>query len=66
MGADSSTSLISGNKGKKGKKNSIMGNGLSRNIFSVRNNSRTNSNINLSKNNIKEKNDKKNNVIEII
>ena len=43
-----------------------MGNGLSRNIFSVRNNSRTNSNINLSKNNIKEKNDKKNNVIEII
>ena len=66
LGADSSTSLISGNKGKKGKKNSIMGNGLSRNIFSVRNNSRTNSNINLSKNNIKEKNDKKNNVIEII
>ena len=44
IGVDSSTSLISGNKGKKNtnKKNSIMGNGLSRNIFSVRNNSRNN------------------------
>ena len=31
-------SQISGNKGKRSKKNSIMGNGLSRNIFSVRNN----------------------------
>ena len=60
IGADSSTSLISGNKGKKNKKNSIMGNGLSRNIFSVRNNNTRNNNGNdLGKNN-------KENVIEII
>ena len=69
IGVDSSTSLISGNKGKKNtnKKNSIMGNGLSRNIFSVRNNSRnnnTNINGNDSSKNIKGKNN--NNVIEII
>ena len=64
IGADSSTSLISGNKGKKNKKNSIMGNGLSRNIFSVRNNTRNNNiNGNETNKNIKEKN---NNVIEII
>ena len=64
IGADSSTSLISGNKGKKNKKNSIMGNGLSRNIFSVRNNARNNNiNGNETNKNIKEKN---NNVIEII
>ena len=64
IGADSSTSLISGNKGKKNKKNSIMGNGLSRNIFSVRNNTRNNNiNGNEVNKNIKEKN---NNVIEII
>ena len=62
IGADSSTSLISGNKGKKNKKNSIMGNGLSRNIFSVRNNSR-----NITSNNINgNEKDKNNNVIEII
>ena len=61
IGADSSTSLISGNKGKKNKKNSLMGNGLSRNIFSVRNNSRNNnSGINGTDK------DKNNNVIEII
>ena len=70
IGVDSSTSLISGNKGKKNtnKKNSIMGNGLSRNIFSVRNNSRnnnTNINGNDSSKNIKGKNNN-NNVIEII
>jgi len=64
IGAESSTSLISGNKGKKNKKNSIMGNGLSRNIFSVRNNTRNNNiNGNETNKNIKEKN---NNVIEII
>ena len=67
IGADSSTSLISGNKGKKNKKNSIMGNGLSRNIFSVRNNTRNNT-ININGNdtnkNMKEKNNNK--VIEII
>ena len=65
IGADSSTSLISGNKGKKNKKNSIMGNGLSRNIFSVRNNTRNNNiNGNDTNKNIKEKNNNK--VIEII
>ena len=64
IGADSSTSLISGNKGKKNKKNLLMGNGLSRNIFSVRNNRSNNINGNdINKNNIKDKND---NVIEII
>ena len=64
IGADSSTSLISGNKGKKNKKNLLMGNGLSRNIFSVRNNRSNNINgNNINKNNIKDKND---NVIEII
>jgi hypothetical protein len=62
IGADSSTSLISGNKGKKNKKNSLMGNGLSRNIFSVRNNSRNNNSSNM---NGTDK-DKNNNVIEII
>ena len=62
IGADSSTSLISGNKGKKIKKNSLMGNGLSRNIFSVRNNSRANTN-NINGN---AKNKNESNVIEII
>ena len=33
-------SKINGNKGKRNKKSTIMGNGLSRNIFSVRNNNR--------------------------
>ena len=66
IGADSSTSLISGNKGKKNKKNSIMGNGLSRNIFSVRNNVRSNNNNINGNDTNKISKEKNNNVIEII
>jgi DNA helicase INO80 len=56
------SSQVNGNKGKRTKKNSIMGNGLSRNIFSVRNNNRngTGSDNKNKKNNLNE------NVVEII
>ena len=72
IGIDSTTSLFSGSKGKKNKKSiSMVSNGLSRNIFSVRNNSRNSNNSdakgNINKNS-KEKNNNNinNNVIEII
>ena len=49
------------NKGKRTKKNSIMGNGLSRNIFSVRNN-----NINGTGNDKNKKNNVVEEVVEIV
>ena len=73
---DSTTSLFSGSKGKKNKKASVMGNGLSRNIFSVRNNNRNSNNVNneqngkVNRSNKKDKDknitDNNNDVIEIV
>ena len=76
IGMDSTTSLFSGSKGKKNKKASVMGNGLSRNIFSVRNNNRNSNNVNneqngkVNRSNKKDKDknitDNNNDVIEIV
>ena len=61
FGSGDNSSQVNMNKGKRTKKNSIMGNGLSRNIFSVRNN-----NINGTGNDKNKKNNVVEEVVEIV